>query len=186
MITFTARILRFGEMGEKTGWMYIEIPADLASKLKPGCKKSFRVKGKLDNYPIEKTALLPMGQGTFIIPFNAQMRKGTGKRDGAMLHINLQADDKDIPLNRALLNCLADEPRAMKFFRSLAKSQRGYFSKWVDDARTESTKAKRIAESVTALSLHKKFSEMLSEKNGGDNFYARWREGKQVIISPAI
>lgn len=70
-------------MGEKTGWMYIEIPVDIATKLNPDCKKSFRVKGKLDSYPVEKVALLPMGKGNFIMPFNAQMRKATGKRNGA-------------------------------------------------------------------------------------------------------
>jgi hypothetical protein len=45
MIKFTATLLKFDKQGEKTGWTYIEIPADLAQKLKPGNKKIFRVKG---------------------------------------------------------------------------------------------------------------------------------------------
>ena len=76
MIRFKSIIKKFGEQGEKTGWTYIEIPEEVASKIKPGCKKSFRVKGTLDNYPIEKTSLLPMGGGSFIIPINAAIRKG--------------------------------------------------------------------------------------------------------------
>ncbi|MEJ0102256.1 MAG: DUF1905 domain-containing protein [Bacteroidota bacterium] len=71
MVQYTATILQFAEQGEKTGWTYIEIPADIAQKLKPGNKKSFRVKGKLDNHPIKKVALLPMGGGRFIMPLNA-------------------------------------------------------------------------------------------------------------------
>ena len=38
----------------------------IANKLNPGVKKSYRVKGKLDDLAIEKTALIPMGKGDFI------------------------------------------------------------------------------------------------------------------------
>jgi hypothetical protein len=177
MVTFTTAILRFEKMGEKTRWMYIEIPADIAEQINPGVKKGYRVKGKLDNYKIEKVALLPMGKGTFIIPFNAQMRKGTGKQNGAMLKISLELDERIIPINAELVDCLSDEPEALKHFKSLPKSHQGYFSKWIDTAKTDSTKAKRIAESVNALSMHKNFSDMLRARNGGDNYYARFREG---------
>ncbi len=176
MIQFTTRILRFAEMGEKTGWMYIEIPGDVAEKINPGVKKSFRVKGKFDDYKIEKVALMPMGNGTFIIPFNAQMRKGTGKKNGAMLKISIELDERSIPINVELLDCLSDEPDALKFFKSLPKSHQGYFSKWIDTAKTDATKAKRIAECVNGLLKQQNFSEMLRARNGGDNYYARLRE----------
>ena len=70
---------KFGKQGEKTGWTYIEIPADLAQKLKPGNKKEFKVKGKLDKYVITRVSLLPMGSGIFIMALNAEMRKAIGK-----------------------------------------------------------------------------------------------------------
>ena len=38
MVSFTTTILRFDEMGEKTGWTYIEVAAEYAEKLKPGNK----------------------------------------------------------------------------------------------------------------------------------------------------
>jgi hypothetical protein len=165
-------------MGEKTRWMYIEIPADVAEQINPGVKKGYRVKGKFDNYKIEKIAVLPMGEGTFIIPFNAQMRKATGKKNGATLKVSLELDERSIPINAELLDCLADEPKALKFFNSLPKSHQGYFSKWIDTAKTDATKAKRIAESVNGLLKGQTFSDMLRAKNDGDNYYARWREGK--------
>ena len=76
MIQFTTTIMQFGQQGEKTGWHYIEIPADIAQKLKPGNKKSFRVKGKLDDFSFSGVALLPMGGGRFIIALNKDLRKG--------------------------------------------------------------------------------------------------------------
>ena len=87
MIQFTTTILKFDKQGEKTGWMYIHVTAVLAEKLNPGVKKSFRVKGKFDEYLFKGVTLLPMGGGDFIIAFNATMRKGTGKRNGDKLPI---------------------------------------------------------------------------------------------------
>src|SRR5436190_15359117 len=106
MIQFTTRILQFGQQGEKTGWHYIEIPADLAQKLKPGNKKSFRVKGKLDDHSIKGVALLPMGGGKFIMAVNAAMRKAIHKKKGAMLKIRLEADNKGYQLNKEFVECL--------------------------------------------------------------------------------
>ena len=53
MIKFSAILLKFQEQGEKTGWTYIEVPARIAQQLKLGNKKSFRVKGYLDDYYFE-------------------------------------------------------------------------------------------------------------------------------------
>jgi RimJ/RimL family protein N-acetyltransferase len=163
-VTYTTKIQQFAKMGEKTNWMYIEVPADVADKINSGCKKSYRVKGKLDNFPIEKVALLPMGEGMFIMPFNAKMRVGMGKRNGATLQVSIELDERTIPINAELLECLADEPEALKFFNSLPKSVQGYFSKWIDTAKGESTKTKRIAESVNALLKHYNFTVMMRDR----------------------
>ena len=161
MIHFKAVVKKFGEQGEKTGWSYIEVPEEVASKIKPGYKKSFRVKGRLDNYSIDRTSLLPMGGGNFIIPVNATIRKALGKRKGAVIHASLEADERDVEINKALLECLADEPAALEFFNSLARGHRNYFSKWIEGAKTEETKANRIARAVTALSRKLGYPEMM-------------------------
>lgn len=161
MIRFTTTIQQFGQQGEKTGWSYIEIPVDLAKKLKPGNKKSFRVKGKLDQYSIKGIALLPMGGGRFIMALNKSMRKGIAKGKGAMLKVLLEEDLKKYQLNKEFLECLDDEPEAAKFFKTLPQSHQNYFSKWIESAKTESTKTKRIAMAVSALTKHYGYSEML-------------------------
>ena len=91
MVRFTATIHRFGQQGEKTGWTYVEIPADLAQKMKPGNRKEFKAKGKLDKHPIERISLLPMGGGKFILVLNAQLRKAIGKKHGAMVKVQTAA-----------------------------------------------------------------------------------------------
>jgi hypothetical protein len=160
-VSFTTTIHKFDKQGEKTGWTYIEIPADIAQKLKPGNKKSFRVKGKLDSYKISGVALLPMGGGSFVMALNADMRRKIGKKHGAMLKVELQEDTKEFQFNKDFMDCLADEPAAMDFFKTLAGSHQRYFSKWIDSAKTMETRAKRIAWAVTALSKKQGYPEMI-------------------------
>lgn len=160
MISFTATILKFGEKGEKTGWSYIEIPADMAEKLNPGDKKSFRVKGKLDNYAIKGVSLIPMGAGKYIMALNATMRKAIHKNKGAMLKVQLDLD-KPYQLLKELVQCLEDEPAAKDFFNRLPRSHQNYFSKWIESAKTDTTRAKRIAMTVNAASRKWDYGQMI-------------------------
>jgi len=161
MIKFTTTILKFDTQGEKTGWTYINVPSGLALQLYPGNKKSFRVKGKLDAHTIEGVALIPMGEGDFIMALNAAMRKGIGKTKGAILKVELAIDKKQYQLNAALLECLEDEPGGLAYLKSLPASHQNYFSKWIESAKTEPTKTKRIAMVVNALVKKWTFPQML-------------------------
>lgn len=164
MIEFKTIMLQFGEMGEKTGWRYIEIPADVAQQLKPGNKKSFRVKGFLDDYPISGFALMPMGEGVFIMPVKADIRKRLRKEAGAMLTVKLEehTDFKvDIPAD--LMDCFDFDPEALHQFNTLAMSHRNYFIKWIEGAKTEETRARRIINTVNAMLRKWSYNEMIRE-----------------------
>lgn len=161
MIEFKATIRKFEEKGEKTGWTYIEIPKEIAQEMIPGNKKSFRVKGKLDKLTINRVALIPMGGGDFIMPLNAALRKGTGKRKGATLLVKIEVDKDPFKPDADFMECLADDPKAKEFFRTLPKSHQDYFSKWIGTAKTETTRVKRIAMAVNALSRKMGFPDML-------------------------
>lgn len=161
MVSFTACIHQFEEQGEKTGWMYIEIPADIAEKLNPGSKRSFRVKGKLDQFAIEGVAVMPMGGGRFIMPFNAAMRQGTKKKKGAMLKVQLSADKQELALPAGFLECLNDEPEAKAFFNEMKLSHRNYFIKWITGVKSDESRDRRIAQVVTALSRKQGFVDMI-------------------------
>jgi hypothetical protein len=161
MIQFTTIIKKFNDQGEKTGWTYIEIAAAIAGKLKPNNKKSFRVKGSLDNYAFEGLALLPMGEGNFILALNASIRKKIGKCKGASLKIIIDVDNNPVKLNGALMECLADEPEGLSYFKELTPGHRKYFSNWIDSAKTDATKTKRIAQTINALSNRQDYGQMI-------------------------
>lgn len=168
MITFTTPLLKFKHNKEKTGWTYIEISSKQAEQLKRDTKVSFRVKGSLDNHPIQKVALLPTGDGRFILPFNAAMRKATGKQAGDKLKVQFELDERTLTLSPEFIRCLKDEPKAFDFFKSLSKSHQRYFSKWIDEAKTMTTRANRITRAVRGLGLGQDYGAMIrANKNSG-------------------
>ncbi|TWV98810.1 YdeI/OmpD-associated family protein [Chitinophaga pinensis] len=167
MVKYTTTILKFEQQGEKTGWTYITVPEDIAQEIKPGNRKIFRVKGKLDKYAIEAIALLPMGDGSFILPLNAAIRKGIAKKVGAKVEVQLKEDDNPDPVNSPeFMECLQDEPEALAFFNTLTKGHQNYFLKWIETAKTEPTKAKRIAQSITGLARKQDYPAMIRSNKG--------------------
>ncbi len=162
MVTFSTIILKLGQQGEKTGWTYIDIPADLAAQLKPDNKKSFRVRGTLDNFKITGIAVMPMGGGSFILPLKADIRKGIRKSEGAMLQVSLEEDiyfKLEVPDD--VNDCLTDDPEAFSYFNSLPESHRRYFINWINSAKTEPTRAKRIAQTCHAMANHLDYGQMI-------------------------
>ena len=161
MVKFNTTILRFDKQGEKTGWTYIEISAAQAKKINPGVKVAYRVKGKLDDFSFEKTAIIPMGEGGFIMPLNGKIRKAIGKKMGDKLKIEMELDKRQLQPSADFMACLKQEPEAMAFFKTLPGSHQRYYSKWIDDAKTSPTKAKRIVMALTAFSKKQRFNEMM-------------------------
>lgn len=161
MIYFDTILQQFGEKGDKTGWTYIQVPQDIAEQLQPASRKTFRVKGKIDAFAIKGVALMPMGDGSFMLPVNAGMRKGIGKKKGAMVKLAITIDKAPPALPPALKECLEDEPEAMAFFQQLNLSHRNYFIKWIESVKNEMTQAKRIAQTIDALLLKQNFVDMM-------------------------
>ena len=161
MVRFTATLKRFDSNGEKTGWTYIDIPSELSQQIKPGQKQTFRVKGKIDQHPIAGVALMPIGGGNFILTVNATMRKAIKKQKGATVQVQLSEDKAEIKPPAELVECLSEEPEALNFFQSLTKGHQNYFTKWIESAKTETTRSKRIADTVIALSKKMDFGSMI-------------------------
>ncbi len=102
-----------------------------------------------------------MGDGNFILPINGTIRKATGKAEGDVLAVRLELDERQLTLSPIFVKCLKDDPRAFDFFKTLPKSHQNYFSKWIESAKTNSTKTKRITMAVIALEQCHGFNEMI-------------------------
>jgi hypothetical protein len=166
MVQFKTILEKFGEKGEKSGWTYISIPFHIAQELNVGIKTSYRVKGKIDNFPIKMVALLPMGDGNFIIPFNKKMQLGTRKKDGASVEVWLEIDKDEFPLSEDLLACLEDDILAKETFDKMPKGHQNYYSNWVEGAKTFETKSKRLSQCIFGLANGMDYGQMIRHFKG--------------------
>lgn len=163
MITYESIIKRYENHGEKTGWSYIEVNPEVATRLKPNNAKSFRVRGKLDEVPISGAALIPVGGGAFILPINASLRRQLGKSAGAPLHVEL-AEDLDFKLEvpPEIESTLQYSSEGLfERFMALTPSHRGYFVKYFNEAKTEATQTKRLVMIVEAMELGLDYGAMI-------------------------
>lgn len=167
MVKLECVIERFEEKGEKTGWSYIFIPQATAHEIKPNFKKSFRVKGYLDNVPISGMATVPMGEGDFILALKLSLRKQLSKDEGDPI-IALLEEDKDFKIvaPEDLIICLQDEQQLWENFQKLSPSHQGYFIKYITDSKTPETRFKRISMVVNAMDKQWDYGKMIRESRG--------------------
>ncbi len=164
MVTFKAEIEHFGVKGEKTGWFYLTVPAAISNQIKADCRKSYRVKGKLDAVEIEGRALTPMGGGDFILPLKKALRMALRKDIGGVIQVSLEEDkDFKIEVPEDLELCLSDEAHLLQNFLKLPKSHQNWYINWLNSAKTEPTRTKRIVKIVSAMDRNLTFSEMMRE-----------------------
>jgi hypothetical protein len=156
-----ALIERFAVQGEKTSWSYIHIPAAMARQLHSADRKSFRGKGTLDGQPFQQIALMPMGEGDYILPLNASIRKAIGKKPGDCVHLILEKDDDPWQMNVDLETCLLDVPDLYHAFVALPKGHQRYFSNWIESTKNPQLRADRIAKTLYAVEHRLNYAEMI-------------------------
>ena len=133
----------------KGGWTFARIPEILQDK-----KAHFgwvKVKGTIDGYEIRKYHLMPMGNGSLFLPVKAEIRKKIKKNAGDLVHVILYSDNEPLEVPDEMLQCLKDEPSALKFFQSLSESERNLYVRWIYSAKKEETKVERLVKAINRL-----------------------------------
>jgi len=81
-----------------------------------------------------------------------------------MVQVVLEEDlDFKIEMPDDLKECFDFEPEAFDFYNSLPKSHREYFIKWINSAKTNETRAKRIVNTINAMLRKWTYSQMMRE-----------------------
>lgn len=154
-------IERFDVQGEKTSWSYIEISAMDAVQIHDTDKKSFRGRGTINGFPFEQVALMPMGEGRYILPLNAALRKAIGKKPGDFVHLILQKDESEWQMNADLKTCLLDSASLYDAFVAMPKAHQRYFSNWIEGTKNPSTRADRIYKTLYAVEHQMDYAQMI-------------------------
>ncbi len=165
MLTCALVIKKFTEYGEKGGWIYVDIPAEIVQQLKPNNKKMFRVQGLLGTCAIQQHNLFPKGDGSFMFPIKKTLFKAIHKNIGDTVTLQLALDETPLQIDAEFEMCLLDAPTAQQTFYNFTLSHQRYFNTWILEAKTSTTKANRIAKAIHALENGWKFADMLRNKN---------------------
>lgn len=113
-----------------------------------------------------------MGGGNFIMPVDATIRKSIKKmRTGEKVVLQVEEDKAPVLISPDLVACLEDDAKAKAFFFKLPKSHQNYYSNWIESAKTDATKAKRIAMSMNGFSQNMNYPEMMRA----------YRENKNIL-----
>ena len=162
IVKFSAEIFKYGKKGEKTGWTYISLDKELSNKIKANNKKSFRVKGKMDACAVKGLAVLPVGAGEFIISLNEVLRTKLRKKVGDVVACQLEEDvDYKVDIPADLHELLREDKTTIDNFMKLLPSHRAYFITWINAAKTEITRTKRLAMTANAMYHGITYPEMI-------------------------
>lgn len=161
MVNFKGEIERFESNGEKTGWSYVFIPEEIAQQI-ANDRRGFRVRGQIDHVIISGKSLIPMGSGDFILALDAKLRKQLRKETGSPVTLSLAHDvDFKIEMPEDLEVCLAQEDGLLEHFLSYTKAHQNYFINWLNTAKTEATRTKRLVMIVDAMAKKQDFGLMM-------------------------
>lgn len=114
----------------KGGWTYAALPTVKSDK-----HSHFgwvRVKGFIDDYEIKQYHLAPMKDGRLFLPVKAAIRKQIRKQEGDVVTVRLYADESQIEVPVEFMECLADEPEALKNFSQLSDTVKKYWIEYID------------------------------------------------------
>lgn len=142
----------------KSGWTFAEI-TDI-----PMPKTSFgmlRVKGKIDDYEFSNVHLMPIGNGHVGLAVKAEIRKKIKKQAGDTVHVILYEDNLPTEVPEELILCMKYEDGILEKFEAYNDSEKRAFINWIYSAKTEQTKADRIAKTILMV-------------QNGEKFYKAW------------
>jgi bifunctional DNA-binding transcriptional regulator/antitoxin component of YhaV-PrlF toxin-antitoxin module len=150
------KILKLEKFSGKGGWTFVRLPEIPPDKNTPfGWKK---VKGKIDDFEINKFRLMPMGNGQLFLPVRAEIRKKIKKEEGDFVHVLLYADNTSFICPEEFLTCLRDDPDAWNHFQSLNDDEKEKHSNWIYETKSEDKRVERLAEVISKLArTYKKF-----------------------------
>lgn len=142
----------------KGGWTYAEIPEILQNKNNPfGWVK---VKGSIDSYALKQYKLMPMGNGKLFLPVKAEIRKKIKKQSGDYVHVVLYSDISTLEIPSEILACFKNEPKQiLQNFTSFTEGEQKTYLDWIYQAKTEETKAKRIAQMLEKVEKKLRFRD---------------------------
>ena len=141
---FRTTILQSG--GTTTG---IPVPDEVVAALGPGRRPAVRV--TVNGYTY-RTSVASMN-GTFMCSVSADVRKNAGVSGGDEVDVEIELDTepREVTVPADFREALGRDPEASRFFDSLSYSHKSAYVLWVDSAKKDETRRRRIPAAVRML-----------------------------------
>lgn len=125
-------------------------------------KRNWKVRGSIDGFEIRKYHLMPMGNGSFMLPVRAEIRKKIKKQEDDSVQVILFLDDEPLEIPEEMQICMNEEPDALDFFKSLSDSEQKFYIDWIYSAKKEDTKINRMVKTINKLLKKEKLYQINS------------------------
>lgn len=148
--SFSAKILNAGG-----GGAFVEVPFDVEEAF--GSKKP-RVKAMIEGVPY-RGLLVRMGGEHHILIVLKSIREQIGKTFGDKIKIVVEADTEPrvIEVPKELMTLFKKEKEAKSFFDGLSYTHQKKYVQWINEAKQEETRQRRVTKTI----------EMLKDKKRG-------------------
>jgi hypothetical protein len=127
----------------------IRVPEDVMDGL--GAGRRPRVSVTFNDYTFSTT--IGSMRGVAMIPVSATIRNAAGVTAGDVLDVDVGLDTtpETVAVPADLAEALGPDTEERAFFETLTASQQRGYTDWIEQAKKPETRAKRVAETITAL-----------------------------------
>lgn len=113
--------------------------------------KRFPVVATVDGYTW-RTSVARMG-GEFVVGLSREVRRAAGVEAGDEVDVILELDlaPREVQMPPALAVALATDPLAAAAFERMAFTHRKEYARWIDEAKREETRDRRVQEALEMI-----------------------------------
>jgi len=139
---------------EGSGGAYVVVPFDVEAAFG---KKRVRVTATIDG-EIYRGTLVGMGGPDHILVVLKEIREKIGKTFGDEVKIEVEEDTRprEVIVPQDLKTALQNNPEVAKFYSQLAYTYRKEYVQWIEGAKREETRKRRLEKTIELLVQGKK------------------------------
>jgi hypothetical protein len=152
---FNARLIKHPDLNAA----YIEFPYNVEELF--GKKGQVKVKVLFDNLVEYRGSLANMGSGCHVLGVTLEIRSKLNKSFGDNIDVTLEEDlqPREILVPETILQVLKKNPEASAFFDSLSFTHRKELISWLQSAKKEVTRNRRLTEFIQLMENKKKLNQ---------------------------
>jgi hypothetical protein len=143
-MTFRTTVLLGGKTA--TG---LQVPDEVMDALGAGKRPAVKITVAGHTY---RTTVAARG-GMFMVPLSAENRTAANVRAGDEVDVTIELDTEPrvVTVPDDLTDALKEDSQASQNFEQMAFTHRNEYVRWVESAKRDETRQRRVAEAVTAL-----------------------------------